>query len=284
MLTPWRYHWSVEYFEDLRNVNHCEFVLMKLNQDSGKYILQSELRTWSEYKRLKQVEEAKRNPSRRNTLSAFLSQPLPTEPEKSPSITGQHWGGCPAGCNHAEHNHAPNSIDESKLPPPAAEAGQPAKNENDDHALGPHEPASPARIDGTTEDATRRPATSIPPHLLSRGVTTSGSETPHEMPSDDESEAFPFPDSQVSDERPVNPSRSMANAMRRMPQRQPTPDDIERWAHESGMGSGKQADALGDEPEAEGDVLSSDPDGQSQELKGLAEAERKDKSLRGSVY
>lgn len=50
------------------------------------------------------------------------------------------------------------------------------------------------------------------------------------------------------------------------------------------MGSGKQADALGDEPEVEGGVLSSDQGGSSQELEDLNNAEREDKSLRGSVY
>ena len=49
-LMKW-YHFSVEYFEDLRNVNHCEFVVMKLNADNGKFILQNQLRTWSELRR-----------------------------------------------------------------------------------------------------------------------------------------------------------------------------------------------------------------------------------------
>lgn len=49
-LMKW-YHFSVEYFEDLRNVNHCEFVVMELNQSNGKYDLQNQLRTWSELKR-----------------------------------------------------------------------------------------------------------------------------------------------------------------------------------------------------------------------------------------
>lgn len=49
-LMKW-YHFSVEYFEDLRNVNHCEFVVMKLNPDSGKFILQNQLRTWSDLRR-----------------------------------------------------------------------------------------------------------------------------------------------------------------------------------------------------------------------------------------
>lgn len=51
-LMKW-YHFSVEYFEDLRNVNHCEFVVMKLNQDTGKFALQNQLRTWSGLRREK---------------------------------------------------------------------------------------------------------------------------------------------------------------------------------------------------------------------------------------
>lgn len=49
-LMKW-YHFSVEYFEDLRNVDHCEFVVMKLNPENGKYSLQNKLRTWSELNR-----------------------------------------------------------------------------------------------------------------------------------------------------------------------------------------------------------------------------------------
>ena len=74
-LMKW-YHFSVEYFEDLRNVNHCEFVVMKLNEDSGKYILQNQLRTWSELKR-----------ERANSRSSI------TEPE-SPIPVRKKWGGC----------------------------------------------------------------------------------------------------------------------------------------------------------------------------------------------
>lgn len=74
-LMKW-YHFSVEYFEDLRNVNHCEFVVMKLNEDSGKYVLQNQLRTWSEMKR-----------ERANSKSSI------TEPE-SPIPVRKRWGGC----------------------------------------------------------------------------------------------------------------------------------------------------------------------------------------------
>ncbi|KAL8686664.1 MAG: hypothetical protein Q9218_006951 [Villophora microphyllina] len=56
-LMKW-YHFSVEYFEDLRNIDHCEFVVMKRSKENQKYILQNELRTWSELKKeRKEVKE-----------------------------------------------------------------------------------------------------------------------------------------------------------------------------------------------------------------------------------
>lgn len=51
-LMKW-YHFSVEYFEDLRNVDHCEFVVMKKSKENQKYILQNELRTWSAFRKEK---------------------------------------------------------------------------------------------------------------------------------------------------------------------------------------------------------------------------------------
>ena len=59
-LMKW-YHFSVEYFEDLRNINHCEFVVMKLDNGNGKYSLQNQLRTWSELKR--ERENSRQEPS-----------------------------------------------------------------------------------------------------------------------------------------------------------------------------------------------------------------------------
>lgn len=77
-LMKW-YHFSVEYFEDLRNVDHCEFVVMKLNPDNGKYILQNQLRTWSELRR-----------ERKN--SRILNEP------DSPAVpVRKKWGGCQDG-------------------------------------------------------------------------------------------------------------------------------------------------------------------------------------------
>jgi hypothetical protein len=88
-LMKW-YHFSVEYFEDLRNINHCEFIVMKKNPANGKYILQNQLRTWTEYKR-------------ERLARGSISQPDP------PTIPMRRkWGGCPEGCAHDQHNHIPN--------------------------------------------------------------------------------------------------------------------------------------------------------------------------------
>ncbi|KAI9892755.1 MAG: hypothetical protein M1814_001175 [Vezdaea aestivalis] len=81
-LMKW-YHWSVEYFEDLRNINHCEFIIMKHNLEDGKYDLENHLRTWSELHTQEKLH-------------------TPSSTPKIPS-TRRRWGGCPEGCNHGRH-------------------------------------------------------------------------------------------------------------------------------------------------------------------------------------
>ncbi|KAL1901457.1 hypothetical protein Sste5346_001862 [Sporothrix stenoceras] len=118
-LMKW-YHFSVEYFEDLRNVNHCEFLIMRKQGDSGKYKLESKLRTWSELRReraalLKQKEELeaakdKTTDKTDKTLekgdkdSAKLEKAASGLSSSSPSsstlVPQRRWGGCPNGCNH----------------------------------------------------------------------------------------------------------------------------------------------------------------------------------------
>ncbi|KAB8272066.1 histidine phosphatase superfamily [Aspergillus minisclerotigenes] len=91
-LMKW-YHWSVEYFEDLRNINHCEFVIMKLNEDNGKYVLQNQLRTWSELRKEKELER------QRDRAMNVIPPAVPTPSESLVPIR-RKWGGCPDGCNH----------------------------------------------------------------------------------------------------------------------------------------------------------------------------------------
>ncbi|KAK4101439.1 phosphoglycerate mutase-like protein [Parathielavia hyrcaniae] len=96
-LMKW-YHFSVEYFEDLRNVNHCEFLIMRRNDDNGKYILENKLRTWSELKRerAEELAEEKGEGGKANgiTKDATTLARVPTVEIR------RRWGGCPNGCNH----------------------------------------------------------------------------------------------------------------------------------------------------------------------------------------
>jgi broad specificity phosphatase PhoE len=91
-LMKW-YHFSVEYFEDLRNVNHCEFVIMEKNPDNGKYILQTKLRTWSELRKERELE-GKREQAVKGIPDWVIA---PSEPPP----TRRKWGGCPDGCSHS---------------------------------------------------------------------------------------------------------------------------------------------------------------------------------------
>lgn len=98
-LMKW-YHFSVEYFEDLRNVNHCEFVVMKKNLDNGKFILQNQLRTWSELKRERAARGSVSQANHAAAASGVGDSPIPQR---------RRWGGCPDGCDHAQHNHRPRN-------------------------------------------------------------------------------------------------------------------------------------------------------------------------------
>ncbi|KAL7798148.1 histidine phosphatase superfamily [Trichoderma ceciliae] len=119
-LMKW-YHFSVEYFEDLRNVNHCEFLIMR-KQVNGKYHLENQLRTWSELRRertqgIKDREkdgEDKSEKSAKDTKDVFK-----LEHTKS-FVATRRWGGCPNGCTHTAHynnhqktEHPPQQVDKS---------------------------------------------------------------------------------------------------------------------------------------------------------------------------
>jgi len=83
-LMKW-YHFSVEYFEDLRNINHCEFVIMEKNKDNEKYILQTKLRTWSELKKERDLEKKRERAVKglSPSLSATVTGPTTTPTEAS---------------------------------------------------------------------------------------------------------------------------------------------------------------------------------------------------------
>lgn len=96
------YHWSVEYFEDLRNINHCEFVTMTLNPDNGKYTLQNKLRTWSDLRKEREAEQ-----DRERTKKGLNRAPI-THIDHVP--IRRKWGGCPDGCTHGLSTDAKRTL------------------------------------------------------------------------------------------------------------------------------------------------------------------------------
>ncbi|KAI6909930.1 phosphoglycerate mutase-like protein [Hortaea werneckii] len=333
-LMKW-YHWSVEYFEDLRNVGHCEFVVMRRKDEEGagqgKYMMESNLRTWSELKRQKALEAKEdrniQDPLRRNTLSAFMKQE-----QVSPGIPPRKWGGCVGGCDHDHGKYPRRKVAQeqaeraSNVPvvelPPAANA-TPAATSHDLPGDGTNE-NQPSRqpstttttttTDGTSNAQPAHPSTSnhdtptqhsrpenIPlperpspatmaSYLLhpgrDGGGSSSGTNTPHERNESDilastnntddatftpppatnagtaarDTEYFRRPTGETGGVRPAALQNALAQksgeegggggTRQPQPQRKPTlPEDIERWVRESGMGRGRHADALGDEPE-----------------------------------
>jgi len=94
-LMKW-YHHTVEYFEDLRNVNHCEFLIMS-KTESGSYNLETKMRTWSELRKERAALKAKEEEE-----SGVKKEPK-QEQKAAPAPTPRKWGGCPQGCTHGKH-------------------------------------------------------------------------------------------------------------------------------------------------------------------------------------
>ncbi|ELR06775.1 hypothetical protein VC83_04241 [Pseudogymnoascus destructans] len=111
-LMKW-YHFSVEYFEDLRNVNHCEFLIMRKDEDSGRFILENKLRTWSELARERLLKEKSEKelaeekasmdaiPSPMSETNGGVAGMKPGDLPPTPTVPKRkQWGGCPNGCDH----------------------------------------------------------------------------------------------------------------------------------------------------------------------------------------
>ncbi|EEU45890.1 uncharacterized protein NECHADRAFT_78831 [Fusarium vanettenii 77-13-4] len=90
-LMKW-YHFTVEYFEDLRNINHCEFLIMRKQEDNGKYLLENNLRTWSELRRERKDKE--NNDREKDSTKLQRTKTF---------VVTRRWGGCPNGCDHSRH-------------------------------------------------------------------------------------------------------------------------------------------------------------------------------------
>lgn len=147
-----RYHWSVEYFEDLRNINHCEFIVMKQNPTNGKYILENELRTWSDLKRRAAVAGTPNGSAPTPTRAT----PASANANSSPIIPVRRWGGCVNGCNHDKiswprrimRKNTADFLGNQSLPPShfdGEKEDHPIASQEADHAPAIKEP-SPSKV------------------------------------------------------------------------------------------------------------------------------------------
>ncbi|KAI9716401.1 MAG: hypothetical protein M1828_000343 [Chrysothrix sp. TS-e1954] len=287
-LMKW-YHWSVEYFEDLRNINHCEFLVMKRSGDHGKFVLQNQLRTWSELKKRKAEEEGRK-----------ADQTHEHVPQK-------RWGGCPEGCAHetegypkrekktiqaTEQQHKQQQSDTSSASESKQNSGDvendtktPQRsrvNEDEEEAFpDPAQAANktlPERIAQSTNQQ-KKPL----PGWLEAGRDFGGSQSGAATPASgmDGEDGYGFPQ---RSQTPVNGDRSGAPRQDDEPRALGAHDQSRKsaarasWVKDSGMGTMARADALGDQTDE-------DEDGDQDTGETSIEAqETKDKSIQGSVY
>lgn len=273
-LMKW-YHWSVEYFEDLRNVNHCEFIIMKQKDENGKYALDNQLRTWSELKkRAAAMAGSEANGKKSITNAPPVSTPKPRE--SSPSIPTRRWGGCVNGCNHAHVDFprrarrqntsdfvqaAAQSVKKSEIPDAPASSKDPEKVTelalNERKAANGDAPTDPSNIlspgfasasseseddvfssDGGSAGGPRRPGK---PNFLHVGRDFGGSHSGVGTPAEVSDDSDYFQASRAKSSRVPRSRMSMS--------RQSSLKAAALYGKESGMGSGAKADRLGDDAE-----------------------------------
>ena len=293
-LMKW-YHFSVEYFEDLRNVGHCEMTVLK-RSNTGKFILQNELRTWSELRRERAA---------RGSISAVSpDQPIPTR---------RRWGGCHGKCTDPRHDHSSSS---SNRLPKRKNTADLFKDDSELLTMSPRKNLSSSGLTNQHTQPDAEQATSTPNTVVERDFSTeavseklstslnngsvltrqglerrdrslsyggrdgggskSGAASP--FSSSDDEEAFPGP-SDIADRSTQSAtstsSRSLAQALRgefsdmRMPPGRAMADSL-----------GDQSDAETEEAEVE----MADKQQEMKELAAILEDERKDRSISGSVF
>jgi hypothetical protein len=304
-LMKW-YHFSVEYFEDLRNVNHCEFLIMRKKEDSGKYILENKLRTWSELKRERESEKQIKEKEKQKEIES----PKEKEKEKIEKLldsTGTHslipkrkqWGGCPNGCDHRRHYYKQeNSMHAMQLNGKEAHPGdspvsrktapqpwpqrkwQSSSEEDEDDPRGR---VGPPKIDvqKSLDEIVSSPD-GTPSFISVEDRLRSHLKSPNHITLLQAGRDFGGSASGNTSQADSDTEDSTAEAarapVRKAKVKSPMSRKVTSYDGESGMGRGAKADALGDQSDVGSDAGSeSEPD-------QLAKAEALDKSIEGSVY
>lgn len=193
------YHWSVEYFEDLRNINHCEFVIMTHNPDNGKYTLQNKLRTWSD---LRKEREAERD---RERIAKGLN-PAPITPKDHVPIR-RKWGGCPDGCTHGLPTDAKRAL-RTKLVDAMRHDSSPSKSKIDHHHLHNTLPEQPSPLKQASSQSESLDAVSIYPNDNVQWDTTSIPSEAHLTREDESAARFSRARDAVAEPRAITNNQS----------------------------------------------------------------------------
>lgn len=318
-LMKW-YHFSVEYFEDLRNVNHCEFLIMRKSNDSGKYILENQLRTWSQLKqeRLAIATAAKTSSSTtengqasekdKEKESRLLGAGRSPAGSSSPIPTHKRWGGCPNGCDHGKYYYKKENsmhamqlngrpiVSTSTSEPiaarrPAARRWQSSSDEDEDDPRG--KPGPPELdVQKSLEESVSSPD-GTPSFISIEDRLRNRLRSPHDLlgvrhggRDGGGSASGANSDAEFSAEEDARKRLAKGKNVNNglgisVSSRKLTREESD------GMGKGVKANALGDQSEDGDDDAGgqSDEGGEpSPELLEITEAETLDKSIKGSVY
>jgi hypothetical protein len=278
-LMKW-YHFSVEYFEDLRNVNHCEFLIMHKNEDSGKYILENNLRTWSELRHEREAERKEKEKS--------LPAEKTVESTQSSIPKRKQWGGCPNGCDHRRHysmkiksvNGTQSNGKEAHQEDgpvkgrPTMRRWQSSEDEDEDDPRGRTVPSgidTPKYMDEIVSSADGTPSyISVEDRLRGRV------KSPHQIPLLQVGRDFGGSASGNTSRAGSDTDEDTQNVPSRRNRKVPSLRKAVETFHESGMRRGAKADALGDQSGSDGEA--------DDDIDSLEKEEAADKSIRGSVY
>lgn len=306
-----RYHWSVEYFEDLRNVNHCEMVVMKRSRDGGKFRLETSLRTWTELKRQRAIEsgedvssQKKAEPTSpvvvpvRRAWNARRQDTTTIEGmSESNAANGQSTSSDPTVGQKSPAALFSNIKDTSHPSLDGDNASQilvPYLSSEDDDEAFPSVHSSAMKLGNKktlavpiqsqqeklvarrkSAEQLDRPLTLLTHPNANRGFrgSPSGAATPLETDDADVSGSNYFGSRQTNADPSVPDDGDEERRPNRDSNATPSKEDRERWIKESGMGKGTRAERLGDTR------LDSDSEGAT-----LSDQERADKSVKSSVY
>lgn len=276
------YHYSVEFFEDLRNINHCEFLVMKL-APNGRYVLQNQLRRWSDLKR----ERA----ARKSISSA--STPVNVEPIPVRRWASHRTANDPTGASYLPRPTRKSTAemfrdeqqaqDEATQTQPEAQSPKPRRTSSSasrDAARTRGRSSSNLRssLNNLSLDTGKRtpktPLTAVKSYL---GRDGGGTRSGHGSPFGSDDEASPDAPSQEQFPEALDPgdpkfSSSLARALR---------GELDDESNRA------MADALGDQSDAnvdEADLEVGTKAREAQEMEKILADERRERSHRGSVY